>query len=33
MTLEEKALFAKSCDAVRTNVANMQKVIEAAKQA
>ena len=33
MTLEEKALFAKSCDAVRTNVANMQKVIESAKQA
>ncbi|MDO5748232.1 MAG: malate dehydrogenase [Planctomycetia bacterium] len=33
MTLEEKALFAKSCDAVRTNVANMQKVLEAQKQA
>ena len=33
MTLEEKALFAKSCDAVRTNVANMQKVLEAPKQA
>ncbi|MGN0910321.1 MAG: malate dehydrogenase [Thermoguttaceae bacterium] len=33
MTLEEKALFAKSCDAVRTNVSNMQKVLEAAKQA
>ena len=33
MTLEEKALFAKSCDAVGTNVANMQKVLEAPKQA
>ena len=33
MTLEEKALCAKSCDAVRTNVANMQKVLEAPKQA
>ncbi len=29
MTLEEKALFAKSCEAVRTNVANMKKVLAA----
>jgi malate dehydrogenase len=28
MTLEEKALFAKSCDAVRTNVANMKKLVD-----
>lgn len=27
MTLEEKALFAKSCDAVRTNVKNMQDLL------
>ncbi len=33
MTVEEKALFAKSCEAVRANVANMQKIVEAAKQA
>ena len=28
MTLEEKALFAKCCDAVRTNVANMKKLVD-----
>ena len=27
MTEEEKAMFAKSCEAVKTNVANMQKLV------